>query len=330
VLVPLAETLNAELGNVLPGIQGVVYGAAIILVILYAPDGLYWKVRDWLLRGAEREPELTAAANAPVPLRVLATPPARPPAPAGADGIPLLELRGVARSFGGLKALDDVSFGVARGTLQGIIGPNGSGKTTLFNVMNGFLAPDRGEILFKGRSMVGLKPNQVCRRGVGRTFQVVRTFPRMSVLHNAMVGAFAAAKDDRAAELLAREALERVGMIGRAERLAGGLTNKERRLLELARALASRPELILMDETLAGLAHRETDDLLALLQQLNGEGLTIVIIEHTMQAMVRLAHDFIVLDHGGLIAQGKPQDVVQIPAVIEAYLGRRWMSRVAN
>ena len=152
----------------------------------------------------------------------------------------------------------------------------------------------------------------------------------MSALQNAMVGAFVATRDDGEAEELAMSALERVGLAGRAQVLAGVLTNKERRLMELARALASRPELILMDETLAGLSRGETDELLELLRMLNSQGLTIVIIEHTMHAMVRLADNFIVLDHGRLLTQGKPEQVVQERPVIEAYLGKRWMDRVGN
>ena len=336
ILVPLAETLNGELGHIIPGIQGVVYGIAIILVILLAPEGLYWKARDRLMRLGPRpaaaDPRSAGASRAERrPATVMEAAAARAPQAGLAGGAaPILELREVTRSFGGLRALDNVSFTVGRGALQGIIGPNGSGKTTLFNVLNGFLVPDRGSILFKGQPLVGLKPNRVCRLGIGRTFQVVRTFARMSVLHNAMVGAFVRSRDDGEARALALEALERVGLTDRARMLAGLLSNKERRLMELARALASRPELILMDETLAGLASQETDEMLTLLKALNGEGLTIIIIEHTMHAMVRLAHGFIVLDHGGMIAQGRPEAVVQNPDVIEAYLGKRWMSRVAH
>jgi ABC-type branched-subunit amino acid transport system ATPase component len=221
-----------------------------------------------------------------------------------------------------------VTFSVSAGALQGIIGPNGSGKTTLFNVLNGFLRPDQGEIRFNGQTLVGLKPNRVCRLGIGRTFQVVRTFPRLSVLQNAMVGALVATPDDDEAQEVALGALERVGLRDRAEVLAGVLTNKERRLMELGRALASRPRLILMDETLAGLAPQEIDEMLELLRQVNAEGLTIVIIEHTMRAMVRLASNFIVLDHGRMVTQGKPDEVVHDKLVIEAYLGKRWMDRV--
>ena len=312
------------------------YGFAIILVILLAPEGIYWRVRDALTRpkstaaaaGGSQAGGSAAFAAVTGEVRVLPVEaPTRPPA-AGTPAI--LELRGVTKSFGGLCALDGVSFTVPRGTLQGIIGPNGSGKTTLFNVLNGFLAPDRGSILFQGQNIVGLKPNRVCRLGVGRTFQVVRTFARMTVLQNAMVGAFVHSRDDEIAGRAALEALERVGLADRSGILAGLLTNKERRLMELARALASKPDLILMDETLAGLASRETDELLGQLRLLNSEGLTILIIEHTLHAMLRLAHDFIVLDHGRMIAQGKPDAVVQIPEVIEAYLGKKWMNRVAH
>jgi branched-chain amino acid transport system permease protein len=333
VLVPLAEVLHGELGHILPGIQGVVYGLAVILVILAAPEGVYWKVRDWLVKTG-RVPPSPALAIGSVPRvglepRPLLMNPQDSPSRQGSEE-PLLELRGVTRSFGGLQALQGVSFKVPAGALQGIIGPNGSGKTTLFNVLNGFLPPDGGEMLFRGEPLGGLKPNRICRLGIARTFQVVRVFPRLSALQNAMIGALVATRSDDEAEALAMAAVERVGLKQRAHILAGVLTNKERRLMELARALASRPRLILMDETLAGLSRQETDEMLELLQGLNRDGLTIVIIEHTMHAMVRLADNFIVLDHGRMVTEGKPEDVVRDKRVIEAYLGKKWMDRVSH
>jgi ABC-type branched-subunit amino acid transport system ATPase component/ABC-type branched-subunit amino acid transport system permease subunit len=321
VLVPLAEGLNAQLGNVLPGIQGVVYGFAIIAIILLAPEGVFWRVRDRLPKRAPASTALPAAAAAV---------PAVPRVNAGPAGSDLLVLRDVGIAFGGLRALDGVDLTVPEGGLFGIIGPNGAGKTTLFNVINGFLAPQRGTITFAGKPLVGLRPNQVCRRGIGRTFQVVRAFPRMTVLENVVVGAFVGAADDAAARRLAADALDRVGLGARAGALAGVLTNRELRLMELARALAPRPRLMLLDETLAGLGHDDLDGILAAIRQLRADGVTVLIIEHTMQAMVQLVDHFDVLDHGRLIASGAPETVVRNPEVIEAYLGKKWAEQVAD
>jgi ABC-type branched-subunit amino acid transport system ATPase component/ABC-type branched-subunit amino acid transport system permease subunit len=319
VLVPLAEILHGELGHIVPGIQGVVYGLAIIVIILLAPEGIYWKLRDRF-----------APVRPPPAVPRVAVAPAVAAKPAG-DAKPVLTLDHVTHAFGGLKAVDDVSLVVKAGAIHGIIGPNGAGKTTLFNVINGFLAPATGSIRFEGAELVGRKPHQICRQGIGRTFQVVRAFPRMTVLENVITGAYAGAATDAAAEELALAALTRVGLADeQAYAIAGGLTTKQLRLMELARALAPRPRLLLLDETLAGLGHDALDDILQIIRQVNREGVTVVIIEHTMQAMVKLVDEFSVLDHGRLIATGPPAEVVRNRAVIEAYLGKKWLDRVED
>ena len=224
------------------------------------------------------------------------------------------------RRLAGAVGSDDAEDGA----FLGIIGPNGAGKTTLFNLLNGFLAADQGEIVLAGESLLGLKPNRICRLGIGRTFQTVRAFARMSVLQNVVIGAYAATGHDAEALALAQEALARVDLAAQAAALAGGLTNKELRLMELARALAGQPRLLLMDEPLAGLGAAEVEHMLAVIRAVASGGVTIVIIEHTMGAMVRLAERLIVLNHGRILASGSAGDVTGNARVIEAYLGAKW------
>ena len=318
VLIPLSELLHAKLGNVIPGIQGVVFGVAIVAVMLLAPEGVFWKVKDlWLRRRASPSPALPSTA----PQRATAELPVRSKT---GDTSAVLELHAVSKAFGGLKAVRDVSLQVRRGEILGIIGPNGAGKTTLFNLLNGFIPPDGGRILLDGRDIVGKRPDEICAAGVGRTFQVVRPFRRMTVLENAVAGAYVHAASDQEARAVAQAALARVGLECEAHLLAGGLSNKQLRLLEIARALAGRPKLLLLDETLAGLGAGEIEEVIALVRDLAATGVTIVIIEHTMQAMVRLVDRFIVLDEGAVLAQGEPAAITRNPAVIDAYLGKRW------
>jgi branched-chain amino acid transport system permease protein len=327
ILIPLAETLNAEAGSRFPGIQGVIYGLAIICVILLAPEGLFWKVRDfWRKRSAALVTASPGASDVPATAAPI---PLHPKRSAGTGDI-VLEVRNLSRSFGGLKAVQDVSFKLRQNEILGIIGPNGAGKTTLFNLLNGFLRPDTGQILLDGREMAGRKPHELCEAGIGRTFQIMRPFLRMSISDNVVVGAYVRGKTDDEARQLAADAIARVGLSGIANRVAGELTTKELRLMELARALAGQPRILLLDETLAGLGHDEANEVVEVIQRLARDGMTIAIIEHTMQAMVRLVDSFLVLDHGAVIVEGEPEAVTRDSRVIEAYLGKKWVAHAPH
>lgn len=319
VLVPLSELLHAKLGDTIPGIQGVVYGVAIIAVILIAPEGVFWKLKDALVRRTARAIAPTSLAMRPMAVE-------HDTARGAASNEVIFEARNVSRAFGGLQAVRNVSIQVRRGEIVGLIGPNGAGKTTLFNLLNGFIRPDSGQILFEGHNIVGREPHELCAEGLGRTFQVVRPFRRMSVLQNVLVGAYVHAQSDQSAYVIAQDAIERVGIAQLSDRLAATLTTKELRMLELARALAGQPQLLLLDETLAGLASNDVHEVIAVIKGLAAQGITIVIIEHTMQAMVKLVDRFVVLNEGALLTQGAPEHITRDPAVVEAYLGKRWGS----
>ena len=234
----------------------------------------------------------------------------------------LLEARGLSKSFRGLKAVSEASFGVEEGAIHALIGPNGAGKTTIFNIIAGVYAPDAGEVLFRDRRIDGLRADQVCATGVGRTFQIVKPFAGLSVIDNVVVGALRPEKDVSAAKKRAAEIIEKLGLGAKAEAPASSLTLPDRKRLEVARALATRPRLLLLDEVMAGLRPTECDQMVEVFRELNRrEGLTILLIEHVMRAVMALAGHIVVLHHGEIIARGAPQQVVRDPAVLQSYLG---------
>jgi branched-chain amino acid transport system ATP-binding protein len=239
----------------------------------------------------------------------------------------LLVIDGVTKKFGGLVAVDNVTIGVKKGEILGLIGPNGSGKTTLFNVITGLYSPDGGTILFKGEKIGGLKPHKISRKGIGRTFQVVRPFGNMSVLENMMVsGMFCAHKEEKKCDIENRchNLLKLTNLEDLVNENAERLSLAEKRRLEIARALALNPELLLLDETMAGLTHTEVDEALKMIENVKREyGLTIMVVEHIMRAIMRISERIVVLNEGKIIAEGSPKKVANDKNVLEAYLGKK-------
>ena len=234
---------------------------------------------------------------------------------------PLLEVRNVSRFFGGVKANLDVSFTVEKGIVLGLIGPNGAGKTTLFNCITGFFPPSRGEIWFQGKRIDGLSPDRVCRLGMARTWQKVRPLAKLTVLDNTVVGALLRTHSVKEARELAHQQLRVVGLDAKASALAGTLPIGERKKLEVARVLATSPQMILLDEVMGGLNAHESEDLIQLILDVRKRGLTQVVIEHDMKAIVRTCDRIVVLNSGEKLAEGSPQEIVNDPRVMAAYLG---------
>jgi len=233
----------------------------------------------------------------------------------------LLTVQGLSKTFGGLRAVSEVSFGVERGSVVGLIGPNGAGKTTTFALISGFQRPTAGAVTFKGEPITGLSPDAICHRGLTRTFQIMQAFPKLTLLHNVMIGAYAHHRPVASARRRALAVLERFGMIDRREELARNLTLADLKRLEIAKALATDPALILLDEVVAGLTPTEVDDMVCLIRGIRADGVTILMIEHVMQAVMALSDVIVVLDHGEKIFEGSPEAATCDRRVVEAYLG---------
>jgi branched-chain amino acid transport system ATP-binding protein len=236
----------------------------------------------------------------------------------------LLKVEGLHKSFGGLMAIRNVGFDVNEGEIVGLIGPNGSGKTTLLNLITGFLKPDRGTVTFKDENVTGLSRSRVCQKGVARTFQLVKPFLELTSLQNVMAGRLygqSPAKNLKTAAEESRELLNRVGLLDKADVLAKDLTLMQRKRLELTRALATEPRLLLLDELMAGLNSGEADEACNLIQQIRASGITILIVEHIVKAIVGLSDRVVVLNMGEKIAEGVPQEIIHNPQVIDVYLG---------
>jgi branched-chain amino acid transport system permease protein len=330
LLIPLGELLKQEFGAVLPGINGVILGVIVIATVLFAPQGVFWRLRQ-LLNKADARDSYSVAGEKPLPRladdgMALTRASGRPAENASAV---LLSVRGLGRAIGGVRAVNDASFDVFQGEILGVIGPNGAGKTTLMNLIGGFIKPDEGSVKLEGVELVGKPSYRIASEGLGRTFQVARVFPQMTLFGNVAVGAVtghAGLEWQRATW----NAVDLVGLRDRANVIAHSATARDLRLMELARAAARAPKLLLVDECLAGLSTPEVEEMVVALQRLRRSGTTIVIIEHTMQAMVRLADRFLVLDHGTVIASGHPATVMLDPLVLQAYLGRRFAKALSD
>jgi branched-chain amino acid transport system ATP-binding protein len=241
----------------------------------------------------------------------------------------ILTLDNVSRRFGGLNAVDGVSFSVEPGEIVGLIGPNGAGKTTLINLITGVHPATAGRVRFEDRDITRLRPHQVARLGLARTFQIVQPFPKMTVVDNVAAGALFCghAESVHEAQAIAREHLTFTGLADMADRPASSLTLARRKRLELAKSLAMRPRLLMLDEVNAGLNQTEMDDALAIIRKIADQGVTIIVIEHLMKVVLSISHRLVVLHHGQLIAQGRPHDVVNDQRVVEAYLGAKFAAR---
>lgn len=334
ILVPAGEYLNAQFGDSLPGLQDIIYGIALIITIIYLPEGIWGKISKTYLRKKsgsvsimQQNPVSSGGEIGSIKIEA-ARKSSIDPLPEGTDsGEPILKVQDVSKFFGGVHAVSDLSFNVPKGRVLGVIGPNGSGKTTLFNVIHGYLKPNAGKVFFKGKDVTHLKPHDLCRMGIGRTYQVPQVFHNMTVLENIMIGAFAKEGDAEKARGLAKGVGQRMGLGSRLNDYAIGLSAWENKMLEFSRALATQPTLLLMDEPMAGLNLEETRQIGLIIKDIAKSGTTVIVIEHVVHSLVKISDWLLGLDQGKKITEGRPEDVISDSHMIEAYLGTKWRER---
>lgn len=319
LLVPLDIALKGWLGSLYAGLGFIVYGCLLILVVMLIPEGIIKWLRPKLTSLYEKLPNLEISGKGEtivVPVRL------DEPFTPKEENSPLLELNNVGKSFKGLMVLNNISFHISQGELVGLIGPNGAGKTTLFNVITKFLPLDSGKIVFAGKDITHFQsPHDICSLGISRTFQIVKPFSSLSVLENVLVAALMRINSPKEAEILAKEIISLCGLEKYINYNISSLTLAFRKRLEFAKALATQPKMVLLDEVMAGLNSREIEDMIQLIDLISNRGMTFLIVEHVMQVIMGLCQRILVLNYGHMIATGTPEEIYHNPEVIEAYLG---------
>ncbi|TFG91692.1 MAG: branched-chain amino acid ABC transporter ATP-binding protein/permease, partial [Syntrophobacterales bacterium] len=320
-LTPLDVFLRGWFGGVLSGLNFVIYGLVLIIAVRYFPIGIY----GWLLKIADRYIKKPAYALPTGISEMSVQIGKRSPRQPDKDEVPLIRVDSIGKRFGGLQAVKDLSFSIYEGEILGLIGPNGAGKTTVFNLISGFIATDTGTIQFNGKEITSLKvPHSFCKAGIGRTFQIVKPFQSMTVLENIMVGVFNRVGDVKEARKEALRIADRIHLSRQVSMEASKLTLADRKRLELGRALATRPKLLLLDEVMAGLNPKETEDIIQVIKSISQEGMTILMIEHVMKAVMALSDRITVINNGMKIVEGLPEEVASDKRVIDAYLGEEY------
>ncbi|MFB0505662.1 MAG: ATP-binding cassette domain-containing protein [Thermodesulfobacteriota bacterium] len=332
ILIPLDVLLRGYLGAISAGLNFIVYGIVLVVAVIYFPRGVAGWLKTWYepflrrLPGAKQA--LVTEVTVPSPALTTETSDPQDPDPEDEEAkSPLFQVHSLTKYFGGLAAVKDVSFEIKKGEILGLIGPNGAGKTTIFNLITGFLSTDSGKIEFRGEEITGLKPpHKVCLNHIGRTFQLVKPFNNMTVLENVMVGAFSRVRRASEARKEATKVLDFIGLLRQRDSLASSLTIADRKRLELGKALATKPELLLLDEVVAGLNPRETEEIISIIRAISRQGITLFIIEHVMKAIMTLSHRIVVLHHGEKIAEGTPAEISRDKRVVDAYLGEEYLA----